>query len=172
MRTFRKAAAVMALLAALSGLFGCGKAPEYTMEDIRSVSVSCGHMDYSHSYSFYLRKSENDWLLDADYATDTEQSHSQFEACPVTEEDAKELLSIVQEQDVIGKLRRYKKPKIKVQVADETSYYTSLLFADGTQLGAAAHISDDLATGFYRLAGKYATTLSENKVTQINMTEE
>ena len=79
---------------------------------------------------------------------------------------------IVQEQDVIGKLRRYKKPKIKVQVADETAYYTSLLFADGTQLGAAAHISDDLATGFYRLAGKYATTLSENKDTQINMTEE
>ena len=79
---------------------------------------------------------------------------------------------IVQEQDIIDGLRRWKKPRIKVQVADETSYYTSLLFADGTQLGAAAHISDDLATGFYRLAGKYATTLSENKVTQINMTEE
>ena len=79
---------------------------------------------------------------------------------------------IVQEQDIIDGLRRWKKPRIKVQVADETSYYTSLLFADGTQLGAAAHISDDLATGFYRLAGKYATTLSENKDTQINMTEE
>ena len=79
---------------------------------------------------------------------------------------------IVQEQDIIDGLRRWKKPRIKVQVADETSYYTSLLFADGTQLGAAVHISDDLATGFYRLAGKYATTLSENKNTQINMTEE
>ena len=151
----------MALLAALGGLFGCGKAPEYTIEDIRSVSVSCGHMDYSHSYAFYLRKTDGDWLLDADYATDTEQPHTAFEECPVTEEDAQELLAVVQEQDVTVKLRRYKKPKIKVQVADETTYYTSVLFADGTQLGAAAHISDGLVNGFYRLAEKYAGTVSE-----------
>ena len=151
----------MALLAALGGLFGCGKAPEYTIEDIRSVSVSCGHMDYSHSYAFYLRKADGDWLLDADYATDTEQPHTAFEECPVTEEDAQELSITVQEQDVIGRLRRYKKPKIKAQVADETTYYTSVLFADGTQLGAAAHISDGLVNSFYRLAEKYAGTVSE-----------
>ena len=146
----------MALLSALCTLFGCSKVPEYTSEDIRSVSVSCGHMDYSHSYSFYLRKADGGWLLDADYATDTEQPHTEFEACSVTEEDAKELLSVVQEQDVIGKLRRYKKPKIKVQVADETTYYTSVLFTDGEQLGAAMYISDELVNGFCRLTEKYA----------------
>lgn len=151
----------MALLAALGGLFGCSKAPVYTLEDIRSVSVSCGHMDYSHSYSFYLRKTDGGWLLDADYATDTEQPHTAFEECPVTEEDAKDLLSIVQEQDVIGKLRRYKKPKIKAQAVDETTYYTSVLFTDGEQLGAATHISDSLVNGFYRLAEKYAGAVSE-----------
>ena len=156
MNKIGRAVAVMALLSALCALFGCSKAPEYTTEDIRSVSVSCGHMDYSHSYSFHLRKTDGGWLLDADYATDTEQPHRAFEECSVTEEDAKELLSIVQEQDVIGKLRRLKKPKIKVQVADETTYYTSVLFADGDQLGAATHISDELVNGFYRLSGKYA----------------
>lgn len=156
MNKIGRAVAVMALLAALCGLFGCSKAPEYTTEDIRSVSVSCGHMDHSHSYSFYLRNADDGWLLDADYATDTEQPHTIFEACSVTEEDAKALLSTVQEQDVIGKLRRYKKPKIKVQVADETTYYTSVLFTDGEQLGAATHISDGLVNGFYRLSGKYA----------------
>ena len=145
----------MALLAALGGLFGCSKAPAYTAEDIRSVSVSCGHMDYSHSYSFYLRKADGGWLLDADYATDTEQPHTAFEECSVTEEDAQELLATVQEQDVTAKLRRYKKPMLPVQVADETTYYTSVLFADGTQLGAAAHISDALVTDFYVLAEKY-----------------
>ena len=156
MRKIGRVVAVMALLSALCTLFGCSKVPEYTSEDIRSVSVSCGHMDYSHSYSFYLRKADGGWLLDADYATDTEQPHTEFEACSVTEEDAKELLSIVQEQDVIGKLRRYKKPKIKVQVADETTYYTSVLFTDGEQLGAATYISDELVNGFCRLTEKYA----------------
>ena len=150
----------MALFSALCGLFGCSKAPEYTIEDIRSVSVSCGHMDYSHSYSFYLRKAETGWLLDADYAVDTEQPRTEYEACSVAEDDAKELLAVVQEQDVIGRLWHWKKPKIKVQVADETTYYTSVLFADGEQVAAPTHISDELVTGFYRLAEKYAPTVS------------
>lgn len=149
----------MTLLSALGSLFGCSKAPEYTIEDIRSVSVTCGHMDYSHSYSFYLRRSDVGWLLDAEYSVDTEQPRTAFEACSVAEEDAKSLLTVVREQDVIGKLRRYKKPKIKVQVADETAYYTSVLFTDGEQLGAAAHISDGLVNGFFRLAEKYAGTV-------------
>lgn len=156
----------MAFLSVLCCLFGCSKAPEYTVDEIKSVSVSCGHMDYSHSYSFYLRKAENGWLLDADYATDTEQSRTEYEACPVAEEDAKELLDTVREQDVIGKLRRYKKPRIKVQVADETTYYTSVLFTDGEQVAAATHISDDLVTCFYRLAEKYANTAPETDDTE------
>lgn len=156
MRKAEKAVIFVAILTVFSSLFGCQKTPEYTGDDIRSVSVSCGHMDYSHSYSFYLRKSENNWLLDAEYAVDTEQPRVEYEERTVTEKDAKELLSIVQEQDVIGKLRRYKKPRLNVQAADETNYYTAILFADGEQLGAAAHISDDLVTGFRDLAGKYA----------------
>lgn len=156
MRKMGKAVVSVALLSALGGLFGCQKTPEYSVNDIRSVSVSCGHMDYSHSYSFYLRKSENNWLLDAEYAADAEQPRIEYEERTVAEKDANELLSVVQEQDVIGKLQRYKKPRLNVQVADETSYYTAILLADGEQLGAATNVSDDLVTGFYRLAGKYA----------------
>ena len=147
-------------------LFGESRDQEYLTDDIRSVSISCGHMNYSHSYSFYLRKEESGWLLDADYAADTGQPHTAFEECHVTEEDAKELLSIVQEQDVTGKLRRYKKPKIKVQIADGTAYYTSVLFTDGEQLGAATRVSNDLINGFCRLAGKYAGTVPETVDTE------
>lgn len=154
MRKIGRAVTLTALLSVFGCLFGCGKAPEYPIEDILAVSVSCGHMDYSLSYSFYLRKAENGWLLDADYAADTEQPRRVFEECSVADEDAKELLTVVRKQDVTAKLRRYKKPRIKVQVADETAYYTSVLFTDGTQLGAAAHVSDGLVTAFYRLAEK------------------
>lgn len=154
-----RAVTVMSLLLALAGLFGCSKAPAYSAEDIQSVSVSCGHMDYSHSYAFYLRRANGGWLLDADYATNTGQPHLAFEECLVTAEDAQALLAIVQEQEVPAKLQRWKKPRLKVQAADETTYYTAVLLANGEQLGAAAHISDDLVNGFYRLAGKYAGTV-------------
>lgn len=148
----------MAILSVLCGLFGCVKTPDYTLDDIQSVSVTCGHMDYSYSYSFYLRRTENDWLLDADYATDTEQPRTVFEAVSVSDEDAKALLSVLAEQDVFDKLRRYKKPKIKFQVADETTYYTSVQFADVEQLSAPIYAGDDFVTEFRRLAEKYANT--------------
>ena len=101
MRKIEKAVVAVALLSVLCGLLGCGKAPNYTVEDIRSVSISCGHMDYSHSYAFSLRKAESGWLRDADYAADTEHPHTEYEACPVAEEDVQELLHIVREQEVI-----------------------------------------------------------------------
>lgn len=154
MRSIGRAVAVMALLTALCSLFGCKKVPQYTAEDIRSVSVSCGHMDYSHSYSFYLRETESGWLLDADFAMDTEQPHVEFEARPVAEENVKELLSVVQEQEVIAKLQRWKKPRWNVRASDETSYYTSIMFADGEMLGAATHVSDALVSCFYTIAAK------------------
>lgn len=163
MRKIGKAVVTVALLSLLAGLFGCNKASKYTVDDIRSVSISCGHMVYSHSYSFYLRKDENKWLLDAEFATDTEHPRVEYEECPVTEEDVKELLNIVREQEVIEKLRHYKKPKIKVQVLDETTYYTSILFADKERLDAATLVSKDIEVYFYRLAEKYTDTISENK---------
>lgn len=149
-------AATATVLSILCGLFGCCKAPEYTVADVRSVSVSCGHMDYSHSYAFFLRKTENGWLLDADFATGTTQPHTAYEAQPVTVDDAQTILGVIQELDGIGKLRRYKKPRMRVQVSDETVYYSMLGFADGKSLGAAVRFGDDLEAAFYRLAEKYA----------------
>lgn len=161
MRKIGKAVAAVALAFFLSGLFGCSKAPEYTVEDIRSVSISCGHMDNSRSYSFYLRKIEGCWMLDAEFAADTEHPRVAYEACPVTEEDAGALLDIVREQEVLETLRRWTKPKIRLRVSDETVYHTSVLLADGKQLTAATRISADLEACFYRLAEKYRSIVSE-----------
>ena len=146
-------------------LFGCGKPMEYTSNDIRSVSASCGHMDYAHSYSFYIRKVENEWLFDADFAINTEDPHVELENCSVTAEDVKELLDIVHDREVIKKLRCYKKPKVKLQISDETAYYTSILFSDGEQAGAPTCINQDIEAYFYRLGEKYADLMSETNKT-------
>lgn len=147
---------VAALLPFVFSFFGTPEKTKYTADDIRSVSISCSHMDYSHSFAFYLRKEEDLWLLDADFAVDTENPHTAYEACPIAAEDARELLDIVTEQDIPEKLRRYKKPKMKVHVSDETLCYTSILFNDGEMLGAAKLVCEDLQSGFYRLAEKYS----------------
>lgn len=154
-----KAVMAVVVLSVFCGLFGCGKAPACTARDIQSVSISCGHMDHSFSYAFYLRQGENGWLLDADFAADIGQPHTEYEACPIAEEDASELLDIVVEQDVAGKLRRYKKPRLTAGALDETTYYTSILFAEGEQLGAAIRANQDLEDCFYRIAAQYAPTV-------------
>lgn len=161
MRKIGKAVTVLALMSFLCGLFGCGKAPEYTADDIKSVSMSCGHMDFSHSYSFYLRKEGSAWLLDAEFASDTESLRTEYAECTVAQADAKELLDIIESQQLIEKLRRYRKPKSKIQVMDETTYYTSILFANGESLGAATLASQELEACFYRLAEKYNPAVPE-----------
>ena len=66
----------------------------------------------------------------------------------------------------IEKRRRYKKPMCKVQVLDETTYYSSVLFADGAQMAAGTCVSGDLESCFYRLAEKYAPTVPETYDTE------
>lgn len=161
MRKILGVVTALSFLSVLCGLFGCGSAPKYSAEDITAISITCGHMDYSHSYSFYLRSEDlqtdgQNWLLDADFAVDSESPHTEYERCSVAAADVRELLNIVREQELIEKLRRWKEPKLKLSVSDETTFYSSILFADGTQLGAPISLSDDVTEYFYRIAKKYA----------------
>lgn len=155
MKIFKKAVAAVAIFSVLCGLLGCKKLPEYTVADIKSVSVSCGHMDYSHSYAFYLRKEENRWLLDAEFAKDSESPRIQYEAHFISDADANEILKTVGEQNVIEKLASFKEPKLKVSVSDETVYYTMLGFRNGENLGAKTLASKELTACFCRIAEKY-----------------
>lgn len=166
-----KALSAAVLLPLICGMFGCGKAQEYNIDDIISVSVSCGHMDYSYSYSFYIRKVENEWLLDADFATDTESPHTVYECRTVTNEDAEGLLNTVREQNLTEKLKKYKEPKTKYVALDEAAKYTSILFSDGERIGAAT-VNNELHDCFLRMGKKYADTAFETDNTQTDTEEE
>ncbi|MGN1457522.1 MAG: hypothetical protein ACI4XP_06165 [Acutalibacteraceae bacterium] len=159
----------MAILSAIAGIFGCNKEPEYTVGDIQSFSISCNHMDFSFAYSFYIKKSEGGWLFSTECFTDGKSQHTEFENCPVTNEEVEELLTIIREKDVIDSLRRYKEPKLKFHALDETTYYSSVSFADGKSIGAATVVSgNEIESYFYRLAEKYADTKAESNETEIN----
>lgn len=156
-----KAVTVAVLLTFLCGVFGCGKTLSYTPEELVSISATCGHMDYSFSYSFFLRKEGDDWFFDADFATDSEHPHTVFEARPVSDEDVKELLSPTVWRELSEKMSRRERPNTKIRISDETSYYTSIRFSDGKTYGRASSVSRELEANFYRLAEKYADKISE-----------
>lgn len=159
----------MSILSAIVGIFGCNKAPEHTADDIRSFSISCNHMDFSFSYFFDIKKSEDGWLFSAECFTDGKSQHTESENCPVTNEEVEELLNIIHEKDVIDSLRRYKEPKVKFHVLDETTYHSTIGFADGKSIGAATVVSgNEIESYFYRLAEKYADTKAESSETEIN----
>ena len=71
-KALRKAVAVTGLLAVFAGLFGCNKTPksaQHELSEISGVSLSCGHMDRSYSYCFWIHREQDKWLFNAEYFT-------------------------------------------------------------------------------------------------------
>lgn len=145
----------MTALSLLTGLLGCKKAPKYSDNDIVSVSATCGHMDYSYAYSFYIVKSDENWLFSASCAFDTENPRIEFEDCPISSKDADKLLQIIEAQNDIEALISYKKPLMTVHVSDETTYYSVISFSDKETVSAPKKLSDKAIEYFYQLANKY-----------------
>ena len=145
----------MAALSLFCGLFGCKKKTEYAAEDIVSVSTSCGHMDYSHAYSFYIVKKGEQWLFSADCSENTESDRIQLEDCLVTNKEAKKLISLVEAQNEAQILKSYKEPRLRAFVLDETQYYSMICFSNGETLTAKRKMSDETVEFFYRLSKKY-----------------
>lgn len=159
-RIRRKAGCAILVFTLFAGLFGCKKKPEDTVNDVTSVSISCGHMNYYHCYSFVLTKSEVGWLFSAECFTDAEQPRAELENLLVTDGEAQGLLHLIREQDVIAGLQKYKEPKRKFHVLDQTTYYTAIGLADGKRIAAATLASHDIEAYFYCLAKKYRDTQS------------
>lgn len=145
----------MNLMSFVLGLFKRKKSPDYTADDVRSASLSCGHMDYSFCYSFFLRKKDNIWLLDADYAENTEAARTEYEDRKTDDTDVEKLLCIIRDNDLIKKMQLYRKPKKRIVIQDETTYTTGLCFTDGKTLCVPTLISKDFETEFRHLAEKY-----------------
>lgn len=148
----------MSVLSLICGLFGCQKASKpakHELSEIKSVSISCGHMDRSYGYSFQIYKEENGWLLNAECFTHNYETETVLEKCELSGEDAKALLEILERNESIAYAENYSKPKKRsVRIADETTYGFCLTFSDGN-FYATYDRQSDLEEFFYRLAEKY-----------------
>ena len=145
----------MGLLAIFAWLFGCNKTPkpaQHELSEISGVSLSCGHMDRSYSYSFWLHLEEDTWLFDAECFTHDFEEETVFEGREVSSEDMDALFEILERNDRIAYAENYQKPSDSIfEVMDETTYGFCLTFSDGSQY-VTYDAQDELRQFFYRLA--------------------
>lgn len=155
----------MTVISLIGGLFGCQKAPraaQHTLSQVTAVSISCGHMDRRYGYSFWARRGENGWLLDGECFTQGFETETVLKDCMLDSEETEDLLEILKCNESIAYVENYKEPKtLAFQVADGETYGFCLCFSDGSQYAASTKQAD-LEKFFYRLAEKYAQTISKS----------
>ena len=165
-KILRRTVTILGLAAILVGLFGCNKAPKparHSISEISSVSISCGHMDRSYGYCFWLRREEDVWLFDAECFIHDHEDEAMFEGREVKSEDVDVMLKIIEQNDSITYAENYKPPKkLPFEVMDETTYSFCLTFSDGSRY-LTSDSQAELENFFYRLAEKYGNTETENK---------
>ena len=151
----KKAVAVMGILTVLSGLFGCTKAPkpaQHTISEISDVSISCGHMDRSYGYFFWVHREQDKWLFNAECFTHDHEVETVFENREVSGQNMDALFEILEHSDSITYAENYKKPKAPLfEALDDTTYTFCLTFSDGSRYTTCDR-QKELEEFFYLLA--------------------
>ncbi len=153
-----KVASILAILSMLASFFGCISKPKYTAKDIEVLSISCGHMDLSKSYSFSISLKDGKWIFYGDCVAVDGKTKIKIQA-PIESEDAEKLLNEAEKSGFITCVQKYKKPLFKPEVADETVYSSLITFYDGNTVSAPILGSREIENSFYSLAEKYGTKL-------------
>ena len=109
-------------------------------------------MDHSSYYSYTLAKSENEWYLSFDAAIGSSGVHTEVERQRIDERDAKEILRIIKEQQLVARVRQYEPPDDGISALDETTYGISLDLPDGSSISAPIDAGEELREAFYTLS--------------------
>lgn len=154
LRVLRKAVLFLAIVTVFAGLFGCSARPEPPAGELTVVSATGGRMSRTESYSFSAIRKDGVWMFSTRCYTDREKFYVELEDCPMTDEEAGELLRIVAEEDLIHTVHSFRKPLLAriFPPRDAAMDSTLLRFADGTEYDGEVSIGSDLTAFFYRLA--------------------
>lgn len=125
--------------------------------EVTAVSIHRNCMDYSSSCSFCLEKNEGVWLFSFDAEIDRSGGHTEAENQRIEEDAAEEILRIVKERQLVTRVKQYEvPPDDDIFALDETTYWTSFEFADGSSIDAPIDAPIDagaeLIDAFYSLA--------------------
>lgn len=121
--------------------------------EVTAVSIHRNCMDYSSSCSFCLEKNEGVWLFSFDAEIDRSGGHTEAENQRIEEDAAEEILRIVKERQLVTRVKQYEVPPDNdIFALDETTYWTSFEFADGSSIDAPIDAGAELIDAFYSLA--------------------
>ena len=121
--------------------------------EVTAVSIHRNCMDYSSSCSFCLEKNEGVWLFSFDAEIDRSGGHTEAENQRIEEDAAEEILRIVKERQLVTRVKQYEvPPDDDIFALDETTYWTSFEFADGSSIDAPIDSGTELIDAFYSLA--------------------
>ena len=121
--------------------------------EVTAVSIHRNCMDYSSSCSFCLEKNEGVWLFSFDAELDRSGGHTEAENQRIEEDAAEEILRIVKERQLVTRVKQYEvPPDDDIFALDETTYWTSFEFADGSSIDAPIDAGAELIDAFYSLA--------------------
>ena len=121
--------------------------------EVSAVSIHRNCMDYSSSCSFCLEKNEGVWLFSFDAEIDRSGGHTEAENQRIEEDAAEEILRIVKERQLVTRVKQYEvPPDDDIFALDETTYWTSFEFADGSSIDAPIDAGAELIDAFYSLA--------------------
>jgi len=121
--------------------------------EVTAVSIHRNCMDYSSSCSFCLEKNEGVWLFSFDAEIDRSGGHTEAENQRIEEDAAEEILRIVKERQLVTRVKQYEvPPDDDIYALDETTYWTSFEFADGSSIDAPIDAGAELIDAFYSLA--------------------
>ena len=121
--------------------------------EVTAVSIHRNCMDYSSSCSFCLEKNEGVWLFSFDAEIDRSGGHTEAENQRIEEDAAEEILRIVKGRQLVTRVKQYEvPPDDDIFALDETTYWTSFEFADGSSIDAPIDAGAELIDAFYSLA--------------------
>ena len=121
--------------------------------EITAASIHRNGMDYSSSCAFWLEKNEGVWLFSFDAEIDRSGGHTEAENQRIEEDAAEEILRIVKERQLVTRVKQYEvPPDDDIFALDETTYWTSFEFADGSSIDAPIDAGAELIDAFYSLA--------------------
>lgn len=142
-------------MSALFSIVGCKKRPA----ELTLVSTSCGHMNHMHSYSFFIKKSNGEWFFSANCFIECNEINVENQS--ITDEEVRDFLRAADSGNLIGKIRKYRKPLFSVHIPDRTVYSTLLRLADGKKYDAETGTGSEVTGFFYHLADKYGAKTAE-----------
>ena len=168
-------------LSMLSGLIGCALIDKYTSSEVHQIvsfsATSQSSMSIIPTYAFALRKEDGEWFFSADCHVDSPQSHyTSFNSFPIPTEDAEGLLKIIDEEQELKRLRKYREPLLTrlfgSLISDGGWDYTRVAFTDLEPLERETLPCDKVRDYLRDLAEKHCQAAESVEIVAVSVSRE